>query len=516
VTVPAPRIRLLHAACLSLAAIELVNTAWIGDDAAITLRSVLNVLHGYGATYNIDERVQTFTHPLWFLLLTGAAAVTRNVFVAAFALSMVTSLAVIALLLKRVAADAAVGLLAASTLLLSKAYADFAASGLENPLSHLLVIAAVLCGAKAIAEDDARTWTLFFATCSLTYLSRPDYALLVAPLALVVIVAHRATLRPMTRALLIGALPAVAWTVFSLYYYGFPFPNTAYAKLATGIPLGERVIQGGVYLRDSLTRDPLTLTAIAAGIALALRASAVERAIAVGIAIYIAYVVSIGGDFMTGRFLTTPLVAAMCIVARSKLSRPVLAGMTAALILLALPVLTSTMLSGPGFENTKIDEETGIADERGYYFHRYGLRPAPAHTFEEPPWELAPPTVVVLCADLGYTGLMDGPGTHLIDTCALADPLLARLPAERTRKWRIGHFTRQLPTDYESSVATRTNLLTDPATHRYYDSIRLITRAPLANVERLKTIARINLGTVPRPDWNMYYATKVPRSSAER
>ena len=96
----------------------------------------------------------------------------------------------------------------------------------------------------------------------------------------------------------------------------------------------------------------------------------------------------------------------------------------------------------------------------------------------------------------------------------LADPLLAHLPAERTRQWRIGHFLRQLPTDYEASVAQRANLLTDPRTHAYYESIRTVTRGPLTSLDRLREVARLTLGRVAVPDWNMYYETKVPRSSA--
>jgi arabinofuranosyltransferase len=37
------------------------------------------------------------------------------------------------------------------------------------------------------------------------------------------------------RAAALGLVPAAAWTLFALAYFGFPFPNTAYAKLATGI-----------------------------------------------------------------------------------------------------------------------------------------------------------------------------------------------------------------------------------------------------------------------------------------
>ena len=49
----------------------LVRTAWISDDGLISLRTVMNVTHGHGLTFNIGERVQTFTHPLWLALLTA-------------------------------------------------------------------------------------------------------------------------------------------------------------------------------------------------------------------------------------------------------------------------------------------------------------------------------------------------------------------------------------------------------------------------------------------------------------
>ena len=46
-----------------------VRLAWLGDDAFITLRSVENWVTGNGMRWNADERVQTFTHPLWMMLL---------------------------------------------------------------------------------------------------------------------------------------------------------------------------------------------------------------------------------------------------------------------------------------------------------------------------------------------------------------------------------------------------------------------------------------------------------------
>src|SRR4051812_35898548 len=50
--------------------------AWIGDDAYITFRVVWNFVHGYGLTFNPDERVQAFTHPLWTFVIAAVHSLT--------------------------------------------------------------------------------------------------------------------------------------------------------------------------------------------------------------------------------------------------------------------------------------------------------------------------------------------------------------------------------------------------------------------------------------------------------
>lgn len=64
-----------------ICAAALFRTAWMSDDALITLRTVLNVTRGFGLRFNVAERVQTFTHPLWMVLLTVGYLVTGNVYV---------------------------------------------------------------------------------------------------------------------------------------------------------------------------------------------------------------------------------------------------------------------------------------------------------------------------------------------------------------------------------------------------------------------------------------------------
>jgi hypothetical protein len=49
--------------------VRTVQTAWINDDAQITLRTVMQTLHGNGLTFNGAERVQAYTHTVWFLAI---------------------------------------------------------------------------------------------------------------------------------------------------------------------------------------------------------------------------------------------------------------------------------------------------------------------------------------------------------------------------------------------------------------------------------------------------------------
>lgn len=58
---------------------------------------------------------------------------------------------------------------------------------------------------------------------------------------------------------------------------------------------------------------------------------------------------------------------------------------------------------------------------------------------------------------------------HYIDNCALADPLLARLPAKKYPRWRISHFVRRLSTDYMASIEQGNNIIVDHKTKLYWE-----------------------------------------------
>ena len=493
-----PLRRTLSAIATIIFAVILFRTAWISDDAAITLRTVLNVTHGFGLTFNIAERVQTFTHPLWMGLLTVGYLLIGNVYTTTFALAMILSVLVFWLTLTR-AVSAFQAMTGAVVLLFSSAFVDFSTSGLENPLANGLV-AAFVAVFLTQTMSTVRRLTLLWTLASLLYLTRPDAVLVVVPL-LVVASWRAGTARALLQSIAIGSLPALVWTIFALVYYGFPFPNTAYAKLATGIDSGELHVQGVLYLLDSLDRDPITLTAIAIAVVVAaFHRTLAPRALAAGVVLYLGYVVSIGGDFMSGRFLALPVFASVLLMSRMLVGASKRLWATAAGALL---VVGCTATHVPLWSNSRnVDaapKPSGIVDERAVYFHDRSLTLAKRGTFRDPDWPSSPwhgtrRNVVNACGLMGAAGLDLGPYVHLLDECALADPLLARLPAVFNPEWRTGHYRRMIPEGYRGSLETSSNQLRDPELHRFYDRLRLITRSDrLFTRERLSAIAAMNL-----------------------
>lgn len=147
---------------ISVFLIELMRTAWLSDDAGITLRTVINFLNGYGLRFNVDERVQGYTHPLWFLLLSAVSYVARNVYYSTFFVSIFVSILAFWLVTVKIPNTFSGGVVASLILILSKAYLDFSTSGLENPLSHLLLATIALSAIRLHVSYQLKTCAFFF------------------------------------------------------------------------------------------------------------------------------------------------------------------------------------------------------------------------------------------------------------------------------------------------------------------------------------------------------------------
>jgi len=502
-----------------------VKNAWVDEDAYITFRVIEQLFEGHGLRWNPHERVQAFTHPLWLALLALGRIVTTDLFAVAIVVSLLCCIAGL-FALRRVTGGGVRWLAALALVLASRSVFDFTSSGLEQPLSYALVggyLMVYLAGPKqpsgALAPDARARWlgrlTLLFA---LALLSRHDLAtLLLVPQLEALHRVRNAGAGRLARAICLGALPFVAWTGFSLFYYGLPVPNTALAKLNNGIA-GARLRSNGLeYLGVTCIEDaivPIVVVGAVVCTALALRRRGENaRACAMlvlGVLLNLIYLVQIGGGHMLGRFVASATFVSIAVVCvASPWPRALFAGAVA--ILVGWSALQPSAPLRSGFDFSPEEGQVGhVQDEREILFpysslHRWWTHDANA-PFPDHRWTRAGlhlreegPTVVRR-ANVGFMGWAAGSEVILVDPLALTDPLLARLPSRKL--YRIGHFPRILPEGYLETLRTGEPHFADPEMQAYYDRIALVTQGDLFDGARLRAIVPLLFdprGPLPRP-----------------
>ncbi|HEX5054453.1 MAG TPA: hypothetical protein VFZ65_21925, partial [Planctomycetota bacterium] len=132
------RRRLLMAGLTLALAAVFVRLAWLGDDAYITLRCVENWVSGNGLRWNTMDRVQTYTHPLWMLLLAMGRLCCGELYFTTIGIGLLLSLLAVPALL-RFGATAASWVATAVLLVSARAFGEYATSGLETPLTYVLL-----------------------------------------------------------------------------------------------------------------------------------------------------------------------------------------------------------------------------------------------------------------------------------------------------------------------------------------------------------------------------------------
>ena len=436
----------------------------IVDDTMITFRYADNFLGGHGLVFNVGEHVQGFTHPLWlFLLIPGLAAIGDPVYVSITygAIFTVVFAVLVAGAVLRTSNDRRTAFLILSSLavllLLSQSWRFFQASGLENPLTGLIV--AVI--AIEVQRDNVRDVRLALY-CALLGFARLDLLLLILPLALTVAAANVRTAD--TRRLLrltLATTPLILWLVFARIYYGQFQPNTADAKLGIYPSIIDSASQGIDYLMDWFQYEPAAViaTALFVGMGLWFARDAKQRAFSAGLLVYAIYVVVIGGDFMRGRLFLPVFVGAAtsgCLVLARW--RPTIDWLRILAPATGLLILT-TLLIPPA--QTAFFNDKGILSGSNYYsgyslinYIKNDKLTAPfldvdlAENLREYAQVCGPTTIHTLYA--GTIGYLAGPEVGMIETVGLTDDFIAALPRteqEREHPWP-GHPYKWLPVSY--------------------------------------------------------------------
>jgi arabinofuranosyltransferase len=485
-------------AVIAIFAWLVIRDAWLCDDAFITLRVVDNFHNGHGLRWNVIERVQVFTHPLWCLTLLVVTWAFGNIALTTLWLSIIVSILAFVLVVPKPGGSNSGLILVALLIPASKAAVQYSTSGLEGPLSFLLLALLVLaCGGLGPEWKQADRWVPLLAAAIV--LTRQDLLLLVAPLCVAWLV--RKDLRLTARPSLAGVGAIAAWELFSLIYYGSLIPNTALAKLNTGLPLATKVAQGLRYVGDFAVRDPIGLIVLTSCLVVlvAVRKDLQARAVATGISLYVLYIISIGGDFMSGRFFAAPLFLAVAENVRTVGENARLPRMATLAAGTTSVLLVGVHLVGFNGFSTEIVSSNGIADERRFYAPALSLgalldgraieRVGWVHDAKA--WRDKGPSGLITDT-IGLSGFYGGPNVHILDVVALSDPLLARLPAKSDS--RVGHFERRLPAGYKESLLSRELQIEDPDLNRYCSVLWSVTRGPIWSAARFNESLRLVFG----------------------
>jgi len=489
--------------------------AWLSDDSLITLRTALNITHGWGPGFNATESVQAYTHPLWFLLWALIGVITNEWVWGILLCGIVLTAVAVGVLVWRTGSVARIIFLT-GMLIFSNGFIEYSTSGLENPLAYLTLALAFSLTLEISRRQEKWWWVrpaLIGAVFAAAFLTRFDLSLILLPVIFVVILKWRKNPLAIVVAACSFMIPLVVWFIWSWVTYHSILPNTFAAKRNVEIPQSELVGQGLRYLYVSFEHDPVSLLLLLIGVLAGLvYGTMLVKAWTIGIVLYVFYTVAIGGDFMASRFIAVPVFVSALVLAVVSTRReeprsmptplaisrdPLLAPGVAIVALVFVLLLTSLAGQTPvavanyQAERWQFEQNTNasISDERGFYVSNgkslkemidklslayvnpdvsplgdgsglnRSLREINKAAQNWPNNDggfTLPSEVGAFCGGLGYLGIATGPITHLVDTCALTDRFLAQQtckPAEPFA-WRPGHLSRIVPEGYLDAIAS--------------------------------------------------------------
>lgn len=505
----------------------LIAFSWQADDAYHAYAMARNLVDGNGFVYIVGERVNASTCPLWTLICAGAYALSGNMYASTLILGILISAASFAIIAYRCMEWRT--LTVCATLFVCGPCLIFGVSGLENCLLFLLsglLLHALLANKEHMGRKD-----LFFIALLMSLLAwtRMDIALLYAPACVCVYLKRRAPEVSFPTAAIIALLglsPFLLWLLFSTWYYGFPFPNTAYAKLATHLPKTYYLEWGLSYVFWSSVCYISIPTGLGIAAYLCLKKTIralIPLSLCLGSLLYVLYLLYVGGDFMVGRHFSVVLYVCLFLIAHQSAVASISKKNTF-IILFGVPAwsLVAIFLSLLFFLADGNRVKQLCRDSFNTQLHRHVVLNSHGFNMEFTYWGLGHSSWLfhpnrykdgifsdefgVLPTDLAVTDSVIpmelaygcviyevNDAAHVIDRYGLGDALIARLPSE-IRFPRIGHVPRNIPDGYAESLKSGENQIADPKIHELYDHLKIVISGDLFSMERLREIYRFNTG----------------------
>ena len=484
--------------------------AWQSDDAYHAYVMAKHLVEGNGFVYNIGERATASTCPLFTLVIALGYFVFRNMYLVSLLICILFSSSAYFVVVKSFCKTPVQVIATFLSFVLSECFISFTTAGLENCMLFFL---AALFLRIYIGKEKYNSRDLFklAVLLSLIAMTRMDMVLAFVPAIVFVYLFKREACSFIKAALigLAGLMPFILWELFATFYFGFPFPNTAYVKLGTSIPVSDYLIRGLDYFFSTFLFDPIVVLApIVAIFLVAIKKDKKMIACASGILLYIGYMFYIGGDFMVGRLYTVIFFNSIIVFLWFINSLKDKKKFTVGWLSFALGCLALSGLFRP-ISNLNLLPYGPITDERTYYFNTTSLinnAYAYLKTGNMLLWDTWPEEKIVYKLDEASDGerylfgmasgivVYEYSDHYIVDRYALGDPFLSKLPAVYTPDWRIGHIYRDIPAGYLSTVKYDQNMIKNKSLSEYYEKIKLITRGPLFSKDRIKAIIDINTG----------------------
>jgi arabinofuranosyltransferase len=291
---------------------------WMFDDAYIFFRYAENLTRGNGLVYNVGERVEGYTSFLWLMLMSAGDLAGLNIIIFSKITGLIFAAGCILLTAfsYKFIDNVTPAMAAIATLFLGTTgiFLPWGVSGIETTMFAFLVLLQVLYYISIRNNGSRRQFSFLGAIAAIATLTRPEGALVFLVIVLDQLLRRQTEKRSVYRyAILFFVLLIIPHFIWRLVYYGYPLPNSFYAKVGFGI---SQVLRGCRYMVKFgipalLIILPLIDPPAIKG--LLKRRSVLFPAFTIVI-LYTVYIILVGGDYMPGVRFFTPIMPIICIL----------------------------------------------------------------------------------------------------------------------------------------------------------------------------------------------------------
>jgi len=451
---------------------------WVCDDAFITFRVADNLLNGYGPVFNVGERVEVYTHPLWLFLLTIFYYITQSIeYSSVFLGILFSSLSILfinlawkrylEILYKKELYDKNYFFIIGSYLIVSiSVFWDFVTSGLETGLVFFylsFVFWIFIYNISNLYKDN-----ILPIIVSLGVLIRPDLGIFFINfilLYLFILFKYEKmyiNIKLILFKLFLFVFLPLVYQIFRMGYFASIVPNTAIAKSAFSFYIDRGIIYFLDFFNTYFLYFPIILGFILIFYFIYEKFKTLEIneidykliffviSFLISSLLYALYVILIGGDFMHARFLLPSVFAFFVVLPPIIINESILKKILLLLLLIWCFICINYLRVSYNGIN-----EYGIANEREFYI-RLSHKKNPV-TLEDysgsllylqaanlkqryTDYEITNKIKVdkyVALSNIGISGFLLGSEYYIFDLWCIADPIGARFKVDK--RGRPGH-----------------------------------------------------------------------------